>query len=103
MAMVDIKMVNVSSVALSGGGIPVARSVPVAESQVTSSATSQVVTLASVERYGVWAITAIGGGVRVKFGAAPVANATSGWYIADGDTLTVGVSSTGEKVAVIDA
>ncbi|MEP1292792.1 MAG: hypothetical protein ABJL56_19190, partial [Nitratireductor sp.] len=49
-----------------------------------------------------WSITAVGGNVWIKFGAAPVAASGQDWLVLDGQTREFAATA-GDKVAVIDA
>lgn len=104
MAKVDIKLISIQARADTGATLLISDSQPVDEEIMTSSGASQQSTIVVGARdYRAWMIKPIGGAIRVKFGDDPTADNLSGWHVSDGERLYVGVSASGEKVAVIDA
>lgn len=85
-----------------GGGAPVYAPIPDATAKITSSASSQATT-AAAEQNDYVTIKAIGGTVAFAIGPAPVAIATSGDVVADGERMDLGPLKAGDKVAIIDA
>lgn len=72
---------------------------------ITSSGASQATTAAAPagdEGVRFWSVTAVGGNVWIKFGAAPVAASGQDWLVLDGQTREFAARG-GDKVAVIDA
>lgn len=88
--------------ALMGSGAPVYASRPKQTAKITSSASSQATTVAA-EAGDYVTIKAIGGPVAFDIGPVPVAIATSGDVIGDGERMDFGPLQTGDKVAIIDA
>ena len=87
---------------LMGAGAPVYASHPKQTAKFTSSASSQATTVAA-EAGDYVTIKAIGGAVAFDIGPAPVAIATSGDVIGDGERMDFGPRQIGDKVAIIDA
>lgn len=83
-----------------GGVIPVFSNHITDQTAITTSASSQQ-SAAFNDRTGIVNVTAVGGAVRIKFGADPTATATS-HYLPDGESLQY-YTEGGDKVAVIDA
>lgn len=85
----------------SGAGYPVHASRPDAQAKITSSASSQVMG-ATASGGDFLTIRSIGGAIAFDIAAAPVAVATSGDIVMNGETVTLGPLREGDRVAVID-
>jgi hypothetical protein len=107
MAQVEVLLLKVGGNGFRGDEVPVFSSEPVLHEVLTSSG-SNAVTSGEVPTGGieqlVWQVKAIGGAVRVKFGADPVAanSAGGGFHLDDGQTQEWAAVA-GHKAAVIDA
>jgi hypothetical protein len=84
-----------------GGGAPVYSPIPRQSAKITSSAGSTATTV-TAEGNDYVTIKAIGGAVAFAVGQAPVAIATSGDVVMDGESVDLGPLKQGDKVAVID-
>lgn len=104
MATVSLVLSSCDTKSASGGGMPVAKSQPKGKTSITSSASSQAVTVANAaKKSDVWIVTSVGGAVWVKFGVTPTASAGNDWYIPAGLPQAFGVSVDSETMAAIDA
>lgn len=100
MSVTRIKLVR--SPAVSAGGLAqVPASIPDASEAITASGTSQATTIAGTPGQ-VWEISTLTAAVEVVFGADPTAAPGAGSrLLAAGETYYFGVTSAGEKCAVI--
>lgn len=104
MATFSATLTGVNNGAASSGTMPVARSVPDATATaITTSGSSQQASItASFPLRQYWVLTVSGGDVWVSFGSNPTAAASSGYFMAAGQTREFSVTGPSEKVAVIN-
>lgn len=106
MATVNVVLASSDTDSRRGGSpLPVVKSVPKGSATLASSTSNQVVTLvpAGVPQAlnDIWIVTASGGAVMFRAGAA--ATATRDYRILDGQTRYFGVTADGESANIIDA
>lgn len=85
----------------SGAGQPVHAARPDGQAKITSSTSSQIMG-ATASGGDFLTIRSIGGAIAFDIAANPVAVATSGDIVMDGETVTLGPLREGDRVAIID-
>jgi hypothetical protein len=81
--------------------VPLSTPVGVDTINATGSSQQSSLVATAVDRQ-FWSVTTKATDVYVNFGANPTAAADNGWYIPAGSTREFAVTSTGERIAVIN-